>query len=152
MRCATQIRVLAKGVQPDGEAPSGVILSGPAQSAAWRKFIQHPDRFKEHHLRPEDWWSDHFDSPLFFVLVVGDYVRETGDAAEAQRHWPRHRCGHGTLLQAGRAGWLAAEAAATTATGPTTSIAKVWSPTISGSGLARSTSSPKLGAQDSTRR
>jgi len=83
-----QIRVLAKGVQADGEAPSGVILSGPAQSAAWRQFIQHPDRYKEHHLRPEDWWSDHFDSPLFFVLMVGDYVRETGDAAEAQRQWP----------------------------------------------------------------
>jgi glycogen debranching enzyme len=83
-----QIRVLAKGVQPDGEAPSGVILSGRAQSKAWRQYIQHPDRYKEHHLRPEDWWSDHFDSPLFFVLAVGDYVRVTGDAAEAERHWP----------------------------------------------------------------
>jgi hypothetical protein len=83
-----QIRILAKGVQPDGEAPSGVILSGRAQSKAWRQFIQHPDRFKEHHLRPEDWWSDHFDSPLFFVLTVGDYVQATGDTAEAQRQWP----------------------------------------------------------------
>ena len=83
-----EIRILAKGVQPDGEAPSGVILTGPAQSAAWKRFIQHPDRYKEHHLRPEDWWSDHFDSPLFFVLAVGDYVRETGDAEEARRHWP----------------------------------------------------------------
>jgi len=82
-----EIRLLARGVQPDGEAPSGVILSGPAQSSAWRQFIQHPDRFKEHHLRPEDWWSDHFDSPLFFVLALGDYVRETGDMAEAGRHW-----------------------------------------------------------------
>ena len=83
-----QIRVLAKGVQPDGEAPSGVILTGPAQSAAWRQFIQQPERYKEHHLRPEDWWSDHFDSPLFFILAVGDYVRETSDAKEARRHWP----------------------------------------------------------------
>lgn len=83
-----QIRLLAKGVQPDGEAPSGVILSGRAQSAAWRAFREHPDRYKEHHLRPEDWWSDHFDSPLFFILALGDYVRETGDEAEAQRHWP----------------------------------------------------------------
>ena len=83
-----QIRILAKGVQPDGEAPSGVILSGRAQSKAWRAFREHPDRYKEHHLRPEDWWSDHFDSPLFFVLAVGDYVRATGDAAEAERHWP----------------------------------------------------------------
>jgi glycogen debranching enzyme len=83
-----QIRLLARGVQPDGEAPSGVILSGPAQSAAWRQFRDHPDRYKEHHLRPEDWWSDHFDSPLFFILAVGDYVRETGDHEEAARHWP----------------------------------------------------------------
>jgi glycogen debranching enzyme len=50
-------------------------------------FREQPDRYKEHHLRPEDWWSDHFDSPLFFVLAVGDYVRATGNAAEAQRHW-----------------------------------------------------------------
>jgi len=83
-----QIRLLARGVQPDGEAPSGVILSSRAQSKAWRRFIQHPDRFKEHHLRPEDWWSDHFDSPLFFVLTVGDYVHATGDNTEAERHWP----------------------------------------------------------------
>jgi hypothetical protein len=83
-----QIRLLARGVQPDGEAPSGVILSGPAQSAAWRVFRDNPERYKEHHLRPEDWWSDHFDSPLFFVLALGDYVRETGDLAELDRHWP----------------------------------------------------------------
>ncbi|HVW92741.1 MAG TPA: glycogen debranching protein [Devosia sp.] len=83
-----QIRLLARGVQPDGEAPSGVILSGLAQSAAWQAFRNHPDRYKEHHLRPGDWWSDHFDSPLFFVLALGDYVRETGDEAEADRHWP----------------------------------------------------------------
>lgn len=83
-----EIRVLAKGVQPDGEAPSGVILTGPAQSAAWQRFIRQPERYKEHHLRPEDWWSDHFDSPLFFILTVGDYVRTTGDAEEARRHWP----------------------------------------------------------------
>ncbi|MFO1141643.1 MAG: hypothetical protein U1E59_04510 [Amaricoccus sp.] len=81
-----QIRLLAAGVQPDGEAPSGVILSGPAQSAAWREFIRHPDRYKEHHLRPDDWWSDHFDSPLFFVLALGDYAAATGDTDELARH------------------------------------------------------------------
>ena len=83
-----QVRLLAKGVQPDGEAPSGIILSGAAQSAAWRVFRDQPERYKEHHLRPEDWWSDHFDSPLFFVLALGDYVTATGDTVEAQRHWP----------------------------------------------------------------
>ncbi len=84
----SEIRLLAKGIQSDGEAPSGVILSGRAQSEAWQRFIQHPDRYKEHHLRPEDWWSDHFDSPLFFILALGDYVRATGDGAEPERHWP----------------------------------------------------------------
>ena len=50
------------------------------------EFIRHPDRYKEHHLRPEDWWSDHFDSPLFFVLALGDYVAATGDTDELARH------------------------------------------------------------------
>jgi hypothetical protein len=86
-----QIRVLASGIQPDGEAPSGVLLTGPAQSAAWNEYRAQPvqeRRFPHHHNRPQDWWSDHFDSPLFFILALGDYVRATGDRAEAQRHWP----------------------------------------------------------------
>lgn len=91
-----EIRLLAKGVQPDGEAPSGVILTGPAQSEAWQRFVAecraNPDRrgkaFPEHHNRPGDWWSDHFDSPLFFILFISDYVEATGDIAEAHMHWP----------------------------------------------------------------
>ena len=90
-----EIRLLAAGVQPDGEAPSGVILSGAAQSQAWADFLRYPnrfpDRYREDHRRPGDWWSDHFDSPLFFILAIGDYVRATGDAAEAERHWPAVR-------------------------------------------------------------
>ena len=82
-----QIRLLATGIQPDGEAPSGVILSGPAQSAAWERFRQRAERYRDEHLRPGDWWSDHFDSPLFFVLALGDYVAATGDVDEARRHW-----------------------------------------------------------------
>ncbi|MEF2070297.1 glycogen debranching protein [Consotaella aegiceratis] len=92
-----EIRLLAKGIQPDGEAPSGVILTGPAQTEAWQRFVAHckahPEErrgraFPSYHNRPQDWWSDHFDSPLFFVLALGDYVRATGDHAEAMRHWP----------------------------------------------------------------
>ena len=103
-----QIRLLAKGVQPDGEAPSGVILSGPAQSAAWEVFRRNADRYKEEHLRPGDWWSDHFDSPLFFVLALGDYVDATGNRSETPRHWPlvtaiferyQRFCGDGALPQ-----------------------------------------------------
>jgi hypothetical protein len=83
-----QIRLLAKGIQPDGEAPSGVILSGAAQSLAWDKFRRNDRVYREEHLRSSDWWSDHFDSPLFFILALGDYVRETGDIDEAKQHWP----------------------------------------------------------------
>ncbi|MEO6015573.1 MAG: glycogen debranching protein, partial [Devosia sp.] len=82
-----QIRLLATGIQPDGEAPSGVILSGPAQSKAWDAFRRSDKVYAGEHLRPGDWWSDHFDSPLFFVLTLGDYVHETGDFDEARRHW-----------------------------------------------------------------
>ncbi|MDK4701959.1 glycogen debranching protein [Rhizobium sp. CNPSo 4062] len=92
-----EIRLLAKGIQPDGEAPSGVILTGPAQSRAWQNFVldakRNPEKYRgkaapEHHNRPDDWWSDHFDSPLFFILFLVDYVDATGDTAEALRHWP----------------------------------------------------------------
>ena len=84
-----QIDLLAEGVQPDGEAPSGVILSGPAQSAAWEARRRAGRRLAAAHRRPGDWWSDHFDSPLFFVLTVGDYIDATGDHGPLERHWPK---------------------------------------------------------------
>lgn len=85
---ADEIDLLARGVHDDGEAPSGVILSGPAQSAAWEALRQRSRRLAAAH-RPGDWWSDHFDSPLFFVLMIGDYVRATGDRGPAERHADR---------------------------------------------------------------
>lgn len=83
-----QIDILASGLQPDGEAPSGVIVSGPAQSEVWDVARRTDPRVREEHLRPLDWWSDHFDSPLFFVLTVADYVRATGDRGPLEKHWP----------------------------------------------------------------
>ncbi len=85
---AAQIELLAQGVQPNGEAPSGVILSGPAQSAAWEGRRLRGRRLAGAHTRPGDWWSDHFDSPLFFVLTIGDYITATGDEVPLRRHWP----------------------------------------------------------------
>jgi Glycosyl-hydrolase family 116, catalytic region len=82
-----QIDLLATGIQPDGEAPSGVILTGPQQGLEWEKFRTTAPDYRDEHLRPTDWWSDHFDSPLFFVLTIGDYVRATGDKAALVRHW-----------------------------------------------------------------
>ncbi|MGL3608678.1 amylo-alpha-1,6-glucosidase [Rhizobium sp. G187] len=82
-----QIDLLATGIQPDGEAPSGVILTGPQQGLEWEKFRTTSPDYRTEHLRPTDWWSDHFDSPLFFILTIGDYVRVTGDETVLVRHW-----------------------------------------------------------------
>ncbi|WP_198666206.1 GH116 family glycosyl hydrolase [Tropicimonas sp. IMCC34043] len=86
---AAQIELLARGLQPDGEAPSGVILTGDAQAERWEKVRQSHPKIVIEHLRPGDWWSDHFDSPLFFVLTVADYVDATGDRAPLDRHWDK---------------------------------------------------------------
>jgi hypothetical protein len=83
-----QIEVLASGVQADGEAPSGVIVSGPEQARAWEHLRTTAFGMDWIHTRSIDWWSDHFDSPLFFILAIGDYVRVTGDLEPAERHWP----------------------------------------------------------------
>jgi hypothetical protein len=81
-----QIEILAQGIRPDGEAPSGVILSGDAQARAWED--RRTARPGGVHGRAGDWWSDHFDSPLFFILTLADYARATGDREPARRHWP----------------------------------------------------------------
>ena len=83
-----QIDLLAAGVQPDGEAPSGVIVSDESQSLAWEALRLRSRRIAATHARPGDWWSDHFDSPLYFVLAVADYAAATGDDGPARRHWP----------------------------------------------------------------
>ena len=83
-----QIDLLAAGVQADGEAPSGVIVSGPEQAQAWEALRTTVFGFDWIHKRRADWWSDHFDSPLFFVLTLADYVRATGDLEPVDRIWP----------------------------------------------------------------
>ena len=83
-----QIDLLAAGVQPDGEAPSGVIVSGPEQAQAWETLRTTVFGFDWIHKHRADWWSDHFDSPLFFVLTLADYVRATGDLEPVDRNWP----------------------------------------------------------------
>ncbi|MDP3748990.1 MAG: hypothetical protein Q8Q88_18275 [Phenylobacterium sp.] len=83
-----EIEILASGLQPDGEAPSGVIVSGTEQARAWEELRTTAFGMDWIHTRSTDWWSDHFDSPLFFVLAIGDYVRTTGDLEPAERHWP----------------------------------------------------------------
>ncbi|MFI4935445.1 MAG: GH116 family glycosyl hydrolase [Caulobacterales bacterium] len=84
-----QIDLLAGGVQDDGEAPSGVIVDLSESSKAWERRRSEDASLAAVHRRAGEWWSDHFDSPLFFVLAVGDYVAATGDDEPARRHWPR---------------------------------------------------------------
>ena len=83
-----EIEMLASGVQPNGEAPSGVIVAGPEQAKAWEELRTAVFGLDWIHTRSNDWWSDHFDSPLFFVLAVSDYERASGDIEPAARHWP----------------------------------------------------------------
>jgi hypothetical protein len=82
-----EIERLAAGVQADGEAPSAVIVACPAADEFERNRLAR-SALAAVHWRPGDWWSDHFDSPLFFALAVGDHARATGDDALARRHWP----------------------------------------------------------------
>ncbi|ACS83885.1 GH116 family glycosyl hydrolase [Musicola paradisiaca] len=84
-----EIHLMAAGLQPTGEAPSGVILNGPGLSDAWEDARQHNPAVTENHSRPQDWWSDHFDSPLFFILTIADYVRVTGDSSPCEQYWPQ---------------------------------------------------------------
>ena len=80
-----EIDCLAHGIRVDGEAPSGVIVSGPDEARLWTARLD-PD-----HSHPRDWWSDHFDSPLFFVLMLGDYTSATGKLDVARRQWAKVR-------------------------------------------------------------
>ncbi|HEY9236641.1 MULTISPECIES: glucosidase family protein [Phenylobacterium] len=83
-----EIEMLASGIQPDGEAPSGVILAGPEQAQAWEELRTTVFGLDWIHTRAIDWWSDHFDSPLLFILAIADYVRVCEDDDPAERHWP----------------------------------------------------------------
>ena len=124
-----EIRLLAERVLPDGEAPSGVIVSGAAQSRAWDAFRRTAPRYRDEHRRKGEWWSDHFDSPLFLVLMLGDYVRQTDDRALAHEVWPAVRAIYERATCASTRPAPASPASrAMTGIGPTTSIAKVSSP------------------------
>ena len=85
---AAEIDLLATTVQSDGEAPSGVILQGP-HAATFEAYRLAEPLLAAAHWRPGEWWSDHFDSPLFFVIVVGEHAATTGDDTLARRHWPK---------------------------------------------------------------
>ena len=87
---AAEIDLLAGSLQPDGVAPSAVIVGGRhAADFERRRLVE--AAMAAIHWRPGEWWSDHFDSPLFFVLAVADHAAATGDDGLARRHWPALR-------------------------------------------------------------
>jgi hypothetical protein len=66
-RVRTHLLSLARGVHRDGTCPSGVFA---------------PHIIAEQGIRaknPLDWLPDHYDSPSYFILLVSDYLRATGD-------------------------------------------------------------------------
>ena len=87
---AAEIEILARQVQITGEAPSGVICAG-AHADAFEQRRLDELAIAAAHWRPGDWWSDHFDSPLLFVLAIGDHAAATGDLTLARTHWQRLR-------------------------------------------------------------
>lgn len=67
-----QLRLLAGAVGDDGEAPSGVILASDAGERVWRARVAADPGLAADHPKPGHWWSDHFDSPYYLVLLARD--------------------------------------------------------------------------------
>lgn len=76
-----QILFLEKGVYENGEAPSGLIFPTDPGMRYWEERKNADPALARDHVRPLDWWSDHFDSPLFFVNLVFDYIDFTADSS-----------------------------------------------------------------------
>ncbi|BBJ27809.1 hypothetical protein ATHSA_0700 [Athalassotoga saccharophila] len=74
-----QIQVLSDGIDENGNAPSGIVFASKEEFELSRKFANLDPKVRQFQRRPQDWWSDHWDSPYFFVLLVYDYLRWTGD-------------------------------------------------------------------------
>lgn len=88
---AAQIALLAQGIHDDGEAPSAVITADAAQLRVWEDFRRANPKESAAHTRAGEWWSDHTDSPLFFILTLDDYCRTVGDNALFSRYLPQVR-------------------------------------------------------------
>ncbi|HWF77803.1 MAG TPA: GH116 family glycosyl hydrolase [Caulobacteraceae bacterium] len=85
---AAQIELLARAVQDDGEAPSAVIVEGRSADDFERRRCEDAE-MSAAHCRRGEFWSDHFDSPLMFVLAVAEHAAATSDDALAKQHWPQ---------------------------------------------------------------
>ena len=88
---AAQIEVLAQGIHDTGEAPSAVIVADTAQQNVWEHFRLSNPKETAAHTRAGEWWSDHTDSPLFFILTLADYCRTVSDDTLFARYLPQVR-------------------------------------------------------------
>lgn len=70
-----QLLLLASGIHDDGEAPSGVMTASPAGERVWRARLAADPALASDHAKEGEWWSDHFDSPFYFVLLARDVAR-----------------------------------------------------------------------------
>ena len=80
-----QLLVLARGVHASGEAPSGVVIASSAGERTWRAMRAADADLARDHPREGEWWADHADSPLFFVLLVCDVAAWCGAADLLER-------------------------------------------------------------------
>ena len=99
-RALDQARLLARGVDEDGRAPSAVTATSEAGMRAWRARRAADPNLASDHPRDDLWWPDHADSPSLFVLLARDAVAWSG-APEALRD----EVDGATLLE--RIGWVA---------------------------------------------
>lgn len=74
-----ELLFLAVGINDDGSCPSGVIHPTPAGLRYWEDLKHNNPDLARDHRSPLAWWDDHFDAPLFFVILAFDYIDMTGD-------------------------------------------------------------------------
>lgn len=84
-----EIDLLALGIKANGECPSGVITNDENMAKAWNEAVKLNVKSDIQCNNPLDWWSDHFDSPLFFILMVRDYVNTTHDESPITKYWDK---------------------------------------------------------------
>ncbi len=104
-RALDQLRLLARGVGPDGRAPSAVVATSPAGMRAWRaRRAADPTLAADH---PEDdlWWPDHADAPSFFVLLARDALAWARPGPGARAEALREEVDGASLAR--RIGWAA---------------------------------------------
>lgn len=83
------IEVLATGVHADGEAPSAVISPLRLAPSVREAIRAHKGAGVSDGEHENNWWRDHFDSPLFFVIMVEEHVRHTGNETLVDGYWQK---------------------------------------------------------------